>query len=652
MRGTLRLASLLTLAAAISCRSLPEEASTGAIAVGDDHFSACNRLLEAGAFEITNIVRFYAGQSPYSVLKRKSGEIVVMAHLLVYTPHPSDEIQRWFLLPDNSCVSLFSPKGSASRISRIELSPRFLPPSEAMRPENLSPAVDPAEGDNGPLDLEEPEKPSGTAYWSAQVRQSVDRLRFDDHSAPEAAATSLTQGMPLRFVSAIMAAHAAEDISGGVSWLSQVSYHRGKYPQTIPCFRLYILPGNTLVVVHAQFNPLAREQFTVEKIQVGEPGLGYGGIAREPKLTQVDRVGLRDLVRHAGPLHFAAQVGNLAEMSELLQQTNVNARDGQGSTALHLAVKRGKTDAIKLLLRSGADVNAADANGNTPLILAATEGLGELLSLLLDHGARAAMVNQQKTSAFLAAVRRGDAAAVTLLLEMHHADPDQADENDFTALHRAASNSNTDMVRVLLKHGANPNVYRSEISPLYEAASAGAVEVVRLLLDAGAKVHPRGKDWRPVDAVAQEGSVEIAKMLIARGVKPDGPALYQAANSGHPGVVKLFVDHGADLKYREDPWGRTALHTARSAGVVKVLVEAGIGLETRTKDGETPLHEAARFAPHEVVVTLLELGADPHAVNEQGKTALDVAADRSSNYPGQAEILKTLREAMKNPRRR
>jgi cytohesin len=147
-----------------------------------------------------------------------------------------------------------------------------------------------------------------------------------------------------------------------------------------------------------------------------------------------------------------------------------------------------------------------------------------------------------------------------------------------------------------------------------------------------------------LDAVAGSGSVEIARMLIARGARPDGPALYAAANSGHAEVVKLFIEHGADLKYTESTWQRTVLHTAHSAQVVKVLVQAGMDIEVKNKIGETPLHEAAHFAPHEVVVALLELGADPHAVSKWKKTPLEMAEDR--DRPGKEEILQTLRTAM------
>ena len=655
-----RIVAFLALTASVlSCGPVRDrEPDENVISVGAEYEGAAERLLAAGAFEITNIVHFYGGQAPYSLLRAKSGDLIVSSYLLSHTPVPSGEIRGWFLLPDNTCASLFVRPGNASRITAIELGERgkgFLPPAESLRPENLSPDVDSEIAAGGRrVTLQEEEKPPGTTFWSGRVQKTLDRLRLGDPPDAGAKGAALTIGMPLRLAAAILAAHAAQDITSGVEMAPGVNYVKGKYPRTLPCQKYYILPGNTLVIVRAAFNPLSAEQFTIQEIVVGEPGVGYPGKMRmsEEKFTHPGSLDLRELVRTAGPLHFAARIGDLGAIQDLLREGKVaiNDRDREGFTPLHWAARRGKGDAVRALLRSGADVNAADADGDTALILAAGQGRPGLVELLLAHGARPDVRNRLKFSAFLAAGCRGDVETVALLLEKHHADANQSDESGFTLLHRAAGSSDAGLARVLLKHGANPNQCRSEsISPLYEAATAGTVEVARLLLDAGATPHPvKANEWRPLDAVAQSGSVEIARLLIARGVKPDGPALYAASNHGHAEVVKLFLEHGADLKYREGIWNRTVLHAAHSAAVVKVLIQAGMDIEGQNKIGETPLHEAAHFAPHEVVVALLDLGADPHALSDRNKTPLQMAEDR--DRPEKSEILQTLRAAMSKVR--
>jgi hypothetical protein len=162
---------VLFAASALSCGPVHErDLDDRVILLGDDYYSAKERLLEAGAFEITNLVHFYLGQSPYSVSKTKEGVIIVSAHLLVYTPHPSQEIRGWFLLPNHTCVSLFVRRGNASRIVSIELGRKgkgFLPPAEAINPEHFSPPIERnPDADGDPVTIEREETAPDPTIWS------------------------------------------------------------------------------------------------------------------------------------------------------------------------------------------------------------------------------------------------------------------------------------------------------------------------------------------------------------------------------------------------------------------------------------------------------------------------------------------------------
>ena len=62
-------------------------------------------------------------------------------------------------------------------------------------------------------------------------------------------------------------------------------------------------------------------------------------------------------------------------MRALLQKTpDVNARQADGTTALHWAVHRDSVEIVDLLIRAGAQVSAANRYGVTPLSLACTNG--------------------------------------------------------------------------------------------------------------------------------------------------------------------------------------------------------------------------------------------------------------------------------------
>lgn len=86
----------------------------------------------------------------------------------------------------------------------------------------------------------------------------------------------------------------------------------------------------------------------------------------------------------------STEQGDLAGMQALLRRrTNVNVKNPQGWTPLHIATAGGDIALVDLLLRHGADVNAESYVGATPLDHAITYGQGrKLVQLLRQYGAR------------------------------------------------------------------------------------------------------------------------------------------------------------------------------------------------------------------------------------------------------------------------
>jgi len=161
-------------------------------------------------------------------------------------------------------------------------------------------------------------------------------------------------------------------------------------------------------------------------------------------------------------LRFAAQSG-LPTVVEVLLMTGVeiNAKNEQEQTALHLAVEGGHTAVVRLLMAEGeANINAMDENYQTALHLAA---------------------------------ERGNAAIVRLLMAEGKADVHAKDVCGETALHRAAERGHEPSARWLIVEGkANvnePNFYSETALSL--AAKGGHEAVVRLLAEAKAKVNAR-----------------------------------------------------------------------------------------------------------------------------------------------------------------
>ena len=111
--------------------------------------------------------------------------------------------------------------------------------------------------------------------------------------------------------------------------------------------------------------------------------------------------------------------------------------------------------------------------------------------------------------------------------------------------------------------------------------------------------------------------------------KPPDISLFEAAVAGNLDAVKQHIAAGTDLNLKDpNPVGNkdTALGMAAAFGKTNVaiaLIEGGADLDTRNKDGSTPLHAAAFLCYPEIVQALVDKGADKNVRNNSGSTPLE-----------------------------
>ncbi|MFP3017740.1 MAG: ankyrin repeat domain-containing protein [Candidatus Tisiphia sp.] len=89
-------------------------------------------------------------------------------------------------------------------------------------------------------------------------------------------------------------------------------------------------------------------------------------------------------------LYVAVKSGNIEEVRKILELPNldINAKDKNGRTPLHIAAKEGFTDIIELLIKSGATVDVLGYEKRTALHEAALNTKYQAVEILLDHGAQ------------------------------------------------------------------------------------------------------------------------------------------------------------------------------------------------------------------------------------------------------------------------
>ncbi|UKZ78952.1 hypothetical protein TrVFT333_006701 [Trichoderma virens FT-333] len=391
----------------------------------------------------------------------------------------------------------------------------------------------------------------------------------------------------------------------------------------------------------------------------------------------------------------------VVEHFEEKEPTLLDARDADGRTSLSYAAEHGHDDIAQFLLAKGADAESGGKDGRTPLHWAALKGHSGIVRPLLAAGVdpmiktlplrkvydrydeywrhyskeqaesmrETALTyafrgdNPQVVQAFMPFVppaemnkffhQANDVKNIEAILSTGKVDIDCFRDGK-TRLYRAAKAHDPDMIRLLLKHGADPNkrctrnrFYNDKITlqadtergptPLHGFSSPDdrrifmsegakkAEECVRALIEAGADVNARmdpeysfcGKNLTPLHLAVQKTGATIG--------------YWGSLDKSEEIAAKALLAAGADPNARTDT-GDTALHIANpeTPEVLDVLVEYGADIDAMNNKGRTPLLEIvvkmAFWSRHDnlkpdvrTFQKLLDLGADVHTTDKNGE---------------------------------
>lgn len=204
------------------------------------------------------------------------------------------------------------------------------------------------------------------------------------------------------------------------------------------------------------------------------------------------------------------------------------------------------------------------------------------------------------------AARTGDVGRLTTLLEKH---PEKLYARDkpyeWTLLHSAARNGHLAAVELLLTRGLDPNTRETgdNTYAMHWAAAGGHLEVVRRLADAGGDVIGEGDDH-------QGGVIGWATCWPG------------ADDAAHRAVADLLVSRGA----RHHIFSAIALSLTDE--VRRIVADEPSALnrrQSRNETNRTPLHFAVLMNRPDMIALLLELGADPLAVDGGGMSVAGYA---------------------------
>lgn len=191
----------------------------------------------------------------------------------------------------------------------------------------------------------------------------------------------------------------------------------------------------------------------------GYTPLHYAALYGPPKMVQVLRQADAkiDAQDHSGntPLHYSC-----AEMAAALIAMNasIESQNLQGSTALHLAAKKGEEEKVGILLAANANVQVQDKLQNTPLHYAAWAGHYKIVKMVLGRGADVDSVNKLGMTPLSLAIAKpysNQLERIVSLIFGANANVHTPNKDGNTALHHAAMNQNSKILKLLLQEGGD-----------------------------------------------------------------------------------------------------------------------------------------------------------------------------------------------------
>ncbi len=356
----------------------------------------------------------------------------------------------------------------------------------------------------------------------------------------------------------------------------------------------------------------------------------------------------------------------------------IDSADKRGSKPIHWAVMTRQIQMIDELLNRGADINTRRPDGARPLDLtngdywyrgwrdvpdAAIQNHWVLAGYLLARGAdydistaaklgdleRVRLLLDEQPdltsrvppySSFYAgpplrcAARAGHTEIVRLLLE-RGADPNEPESiaEHGVALHNAVFGKHLEIARLLLEHGANPNADVDSSGSCMWAARSDP-ELLTLLGSYGGVLS--------LEHACYDGNLpHVSAMLGANPALPiSEEAVHNATENGHQKILELM------LRYQPHLLEAVRLGNAGSREMARWLLEHGTDVRRTNWLGITPLHRFAGNGQIEIAALCLEFGADINARDDEFRsTPLGWAA-----RAGQLEMVTWLLQQAADPR--
>lgn len=324
----------------------------------------------------------------------------------------------------------------------------------------------------------------------------------------------------------------------------------------------------------------------------------------------------------------------------------VHAADEATNLPIHWAVMTRQPDMIDELLARGADIDAQRGDGARPIQLANGDYMYRGWLHDFPTTPREVIAHLRARGAYCDICTASYIGDIDRVRELLADDPSLANRpSDYvtyyacsgTPIRNAAAGSHIEIVRLLLAHGADPNLPEEGIAPrghaLYAAVYHGHYEIAELLLENGAYPNVEVEssadtlsiailraDQKMIDLLCSYGAARKVHLLAHYNDLRTAAAVFDAdpsladdpgalGSAASDGFVRLMLRYAPDLPKR--------VSVAKSRAATKLLFQHGMDPSRPDWLRITPLHRFAESGDLENAAIFIEHGADLDARDEE-----------------------------------
>jgi len=239
----------------------------------------------------------------------------------------------------------------------------------------------------------------------------------------------------------------------------------------------------------------------------------------------------------------------------------------------------GYINIVKLLIKYEADINIQNTYGDTPLLMAINNKQFEIANMLIDFGADVKLMPKSNDTTIGWACYHGNLQLVKKLISKYEKNElkeitNTIDYNGWSILHDACSSYNEEIIKIILKTGADPNIKIKNADNAFEFCMNKCIRSLGYLIKY-ANIEDLTNNFESIHNCERVSDDDIKIMLDRIDVnhknKYGKTPLMIACDNKMYDTVKILIKKGADVNAKDND-GKTALNNLIDKKTLELVI--------------------------------------------------------------------------------